>query len=59
LLTIRVEDTGSGFDYQENQISLESNVGHSGRGIQLLNTICEKIEHMGNGNIVEVTYRWR
>jgi len=58
LLTIRVEDTGSGFDYQENQISLESNVGHSGRGIQLLNTICEKIEYMGNGNIVEATYRW-
>ncbi len=58
LLTIRVEDTGNGFDYQENQVSLESNVGHSGRGIQLLHTICEKIEYMGNGNIVEVTYRW-
>ncbi len=52
LLTIRVEDTGDGFDYQENQVSLESNVGHSGRGIQLLNTICEKIEYRGNGNML-------
>jgi CheY-like chemotaxis protein len=58
LLTIRVEDSGDGFDFKKNQVSLESNVGHSGRGIQLLYSICEKIEYIGSGNIIEATYRW-
>ncbi|HEC18895.1 MAG TPA: response regulator [Gammaproteobacteria bacterium] len=58
LLTIRVEDSGEGFDFRKKQLALENNVGHSGRGIQLLDTICEKVEFKGNGNIVEATYRW-
>jgi CheY-like chemotaxis protein/anti-sigma regulatory factor (Ser/Thr protein kinase) len=58
LLTIRIEDTGGGFDFQKNQVSLESNVGNSGRGIQLLDSICENITYLDKGNIVEATYRW-
>lgn len=58
LLTIRVEDSGDGFEFKKNQVSLENNVGNSGRGIQLLYSICEKIEYIGDGNIVEATYRW-
>ena len=58
ILTIRIEDSGDGFDVEKKQVSLESNVGNSGRGIQLLDTICEKVEYLGKGNIVEATYRW-
>jgi len=58
LLTIRVEDTGNGFDFKKNQVSLENNISNAGRGIQLLGTICEEIEYMDNGNVVEATYRW-
>ena len=58
LLTIRIEDSGGGFDYEKNTLSLEENIGNAGRGIQLLNSICENIEYLGNGNIVEATYRW-
>ncbi len=58
ILTIRIEDSGKGFDYKKNQVSLEKNIGNSGRGIQLLDSMCEKIEYLDKGNVVEATYRW-
>ena len=58
ILTIRFEDTGDGFDYEKRTLSLESNLGHSGRGIQLLHSICDDIHYEGNGNVVKATYRW-
>lgn len=60
LLTVRFEDSGSGFDFNKQEIpSLASNVGHSGRGIQLLHSICDEITYEGNGNVIKATYRWR
>lgn len=58
ILTICFEDSGDGFDFAKNQQSLESNLGHSGRGIQLLYSICDEIAYEGKGNIVKATYRW-
>ena len=58
LLTIHIEDSGEGFNYKSSTVSLEHNVGHSGRGIQLLGTICESIEYNDVGNVVKATYRW-
>jgi len=57
-LTIRFEDTGKGFDYQADQMALDDNKSHSGRGIQLLNSMCEDVCYHGDGNIIEVVYRW-
>jgi len=57
VLTIRFEDSGKGFDYKQRTVSLESNFGHSGRGIQLLYSICENITYEKSGNVVEATYR--
>lgn len=59
VLTIRFVDSGKGFNYKKQPPSLESNLGHSGRGIQLLNSICDEITYKEAGNVVEVTYRWR
>ncbi|MBN4079362.1 SpoIIE family protein phosphatase [Beggiatoa alba] len=58
LLTIRFEDSGQGFDYVKDLVTLENNTGHSGRGIQLLHSICDEITYEGSGNIVTVIYRW-
>lgn len=58
VLKIRFEDSGSGFDYEKGRPSLESNLGHSGRGIQLLHSICDDITYENKGNVVTATYRW-
>lgn len=58
-LTIRFQDSGEGFDYRSSQVSLEDNRSHSGRGVQLLNSLCDNVIYDGNGNIVEVVYRWQ
>jgi len=58
VLIIRFVDTGKGFDYEKQTLSLENNLGHSGRGIQLLHSICDEITYEKLGNVVEATYRW-
>lgn len=58
VLTIRFIDSGKGFDYKKQTLSLESNLGHSGRGIELLRSICDNISYKESGNVVEATYRW-
>lgn len=57
-LLIRVEDTGSGFDYKNKSTPLEDNVGHSGRGMPLLYSMCESVSYHGRGNIVEAVFVW-
>lgn len=58
-LIIRLEDSGPGFDFTSSTPTLNENRGHSGRGIQLLRSVCEKVTYFAPGNIVEVVYRWR
>ena len=57
-LTIRVEDSGPGFDYKNTNRSIEDNVGNYGRGMPLLSSMCESVKYSGRGNIVEAIYRW-
>ena len=57
-LTIRIEDSGSGFDYTKGFTSLAENEGYSGRGVQLIRTRCEDLRFEGAGNICEVVYAW-
>ena len=57
-LSIRVEDSGPGFDHFDLQVDLEQNVGNASRGIALLHRLCERVEYIGHGNIVEAVYRW-
>lgn len=50
-------DSGDGFDYTKEIERLCENTKLSGRGIGLLNELCDSIEYKGNGNEVEVYYQ--
>ncbi len=58
-LVIRFQDSGNGFDYRSTRLALEDNISHSGRGIHLLESLCDRVEYNDEGNIVEAIYRWQ
>jgi len=56
----KIEDSGSGFDYNE-VLSRPADVNpgiFSGRGILLLKSLCHKLIYKGIGNNVEAVYLW-
>lgn len=57
-LTIRIEDSGPGFDYENCNVAVEDNNDICGRGVSLVKTLCDSITHLGRGNIVEAVYTW-
>ncbi|MBF0158399.1 MAG: fused response regulator/phosphatase [Magnetococcales bacterium] len=57
-LAIRMEDTGSGFDPRTVSSSLDNNMGHGGRGIALVQSLCTSLIYHGTGNVVEAVYHW-
>lgn len=58
-LTIRVTDSGQGFDFQQC-VSGDSdeNMGYYGRGLGLLTDLCHEVKHEGLGNTVCAEMRW-
>lgn len=57
-VTIRVRDSGPGFDTTKARPTLEENDGHSGRGIQLIYRLCSSVEYTDQGNDVTAVYDW-
>ena len=57
-LTIRVSDSGAGFQHEANINNNHKSEGYSGRGIPLINTLCDSLRYIGNGNQVEAVFRW-
>lgn len=57
-LTIRLQDSGAGFDFSRKPADLESNQGFHGRGIPLVRSLCESLTYSGVGNQVEAVYLW-
>lgn len=57
-LSIRIEDTGAGFDYRKALPRLRENMTPSGRGIPLVRSLCEDVAYFDRGNIVEAVYSW-
>ncbi|MEH6556572.1 MAG: fused response regulator/phosphatase [Oceanicoccus sp.] len=57
-LKIIIEDSGDGFNYKQFDGDLHNNVRYSGRGINLLRSICDSIEYSGRGNIVRASFLW-
>lgn len=58
-LRVLVCDSGQGFDFVTQAGSLNAERALSGRGIALVRRLCETVRFLGNGNRVEVLYRWR
>ncbi|MCW8943609.1 MAG: fused response regulator/phosphatase [Sedimenticola sp.] len=58
-MLIRVEDSGIGFDMSRLDSNETPNIEKlSGRGIPLLNSLCESVHYEEPGNKVEVIYSW-
>ncbi len=57
-LTLRIEDSGPGFNYQARLPELTENEGYSGRGIPMVRTLCKELTYYGVGNCVEAVYVW-
>lgn len=57
-LTLRVKDSGKGFDYKALQGRELSISGYSGRGISLVEKLCKTVRYFGEGNEVEVVFEW-
>ena len=58
-LHIQMEDSGPGFDHNLVHSQLEGNVGHGGRGIALVRSLCAMLVYHGRGNHAEAIYRWQ
>jgi two-component sensor histidine kinase len=55
-----VEDSGEGFDYNNDVLKkVSNNENLHGRGIKLLKTLCKKIQYSGRGNEVEAYFDWQ
>jgi serine phosphatase RsbU (regulator of sigma subunit) len=57
-ILLKIEDSGSGFDYLNHEAKLADQTSFSGRGIMLIESLCESLEYRGKGNVVEAIYSW-
>jgi CheY-like chemotaxis protein len=57
-LTIRMSDSGDGFDYHKRVTELSGNQSYHNRGIPLVNSLCESLEYFGNGSQVKAVFEW-
>ncbi|MEN8167445.1 MAG: fused response regulator/phosphatase [Pseudomonadota bacterium] len=58
LIVIQVEDSGDGFDFDNWKRLPEDQQPFSGRGILLVESLCESLRFYAPGNRVEAVYRW-
>lgn len=58
-LCLQVSDSGPGFDYASKTAAGDSgaNMSASGRGVRLLQSLCQRVSYLDTGNRVEVVYR--
>ncbi len=57
-ILLRIEDSGKGFDYENRRLSLAQETDLSGRGIMLIQDLCESLEFHGKGNIAIARFSW-
>ena len=52
-LTLRIEDSGLGFDYQQHLPELVANTVYNGRGVPLVRSLCQELVYSGKENTVQ------
>ena len=57
-LSIRVEDSGKGFDYKQHKLNLSENKSLCGRGEGLIQQLCSEYFFSGVGNSAHAVYLW-
>jgi CheY-like chemotaxis protein len=57
-LSIHVEDSGPGFDFESKTRSLEANSSNSGRGMALIRSLCDQVVYSEAGTCVDAAYFW-
>lgn len=55
-LIIEFQDSGNGFNVNSIKHELKHNNALNGRGIYLVNALCEKVSYFGCGNHVQIIY---
>ena len=55
---LRIEDSGEGFDYQNYQPEEEDTATLSGRGLILVENLCDSLSFEGKGNIAIASFIW-
>lgn len=57
-IVMRVEDSGNGLDFAAVEQQLRSPRDYHGRGIPLVRSLSQTLDHPGRGNCAEARYRW-
>ncbi len=57
-ILLRIEDSGKGFDYEDHTQITNWQMALSGRGIFLVQDLCDSLEYQGDGNIALARFSW-
>ena len=57
-ILLRIEDSGKGFDYEDHTQLTNWQMALSGRGIFLVQDLCDSLEYQGDGNIALARFGW-
>jgi len=57
-LVIRVVDSGPGFGQEPQTVPEAGDSGFWGRGLALVENLCDSVDYLGRGNEVEVVFSW-
>ncbi len=57
-ILLRIEDSGRGFDFENHAPPIARETALSGRGILLIQDLCESLEYHGKGNIAIARFSW-
>ena len=57
-ILLRIEDSGKGFDFENHNPPTDEVTALSGRGLLLIQDLCESLEFHGKGNIAIARFGW-
>jgi len=62
-MLINIKDSGQGFDVlnviKANSVAIEDGIKLNGRGVELVNQLCDTLEYQEEGTLVTASYIWR